>query len=231
MRQAHPIRKTAQCITRATSRHTKRPSTGITIPALKMPTTTQHRCPADVVVLVSAVCCVMAAGKTTNAASARAVQARARTATVSGSVTRTPAFCGGKLPTEGIDRPVAAVPYPGKTFHVIRGSTNTPSRETVLSFTSDASGHFSFRVPSGVYSILVDEQAQRPDASRYESRLVKMDASCFADWWAKPFYVLRVENSNIQGLKFEFEQRCFIEHDIPCMHYDGPLPAEKPADR
>ena len=194
------------------------------IPPQTMPTTTRRRRPQYVVALVSAVCCAMAWGVTTPAATTRPARPQAGTATVSGAVTRTPAFCGGKLPPEEIPRPVAVTPFPNKSFHVVRGSTNTTSHEILLSFTSDSAGHFSFRVPPGTYSILADEQAQRPDASRYESRFVKMDVACFRDWWAKPYYVLRVSNSNIQGLTFEFEQRCFIEYDIPCLHYDGPLP-------
>src|SRR5262245_20633073 len=172
-------------------------------------------------VLVPVVCCAMASVPTMNSA---AGQPRAGTRTVSGSAIRIPSVCGGRQPPDRIDRPTAAVPYPSKKFHVIKGSTNTRSREVLLSFTSDSSGRFSFRVPTGVYSILLDEQAQPAEASRYESRFVKMDAACFAAWWAKPYYDLRVGNADVENLKFEFAQRCFVDHDIPCLHYDGPLP-------
>jgi len=171
--------------------------------------------------LVMVVCCGIVGGTVVDSATG---QARAGIQTVSGRVTRIPAFCGGKPLADRIDRPVVAVPYANKRFHVIKGSTDTPSRQIVLSFTSDSTGRFSFRVPAGVYAILVDEQVQPADASRYESRFVKMDRTCFAAWWAKPYYDLRVGNSNIEELNFEFTQRCFIDLDIPCLHYDGPLP-------
>ena len=172
-------------------------------------------------VLIPVVCCVVAGGPAMNSATG---QPREGIRTVSGTVSRIPSFCGGKHPPDRVDRPIASVPYPNKKFHVIKGSTNTRSREIVLSFTSDSEGRFSFRVPPGVYSILVDEQAQPADASRYESRFVKMDASCFAAWWAKPYYDLPAGDSNVEDLKFEFEQRCFIDSDIPCLRYEGPLP-------
>jgi hypothetical protein len=172
------------------------------------------------IVLISMVCCAMAGGMRVNSASG---QPHPGTQRVSGSVTRMPAFCGGKLPPDRTDRPAAAVPYPNKKFHVIKGTTNTRSREIVLSFASDSSGRFSFRIPSGVYSILVDEQTQPAEIGRYESRFVKMDADCFAAWWAKPYYELRVGNSDVEGLTFEFAQRCFIDSDIPCLRYEGPI--------
>ncbi|MBI3501287.1 MAG: prealbumin-like fold domain-containing protein [Bacteroidetes bacterium] len=148
---------------------------------------------------------------------------------VSGTVTQTFPYCGGARPTkEVMDAISQSKPYSGKKFHVIKGETNTASHKIILSFTTDSAGNFSFQLPAGTYSILLDEQVAAPDSKKYTSQFVKMDEACFKDWWAKPYYLLEVPaattNTNIKGLNFEFHHRCFLQNDIPCLQYDGPLP-------
>ena len=148
---------------------------------------------------------------------------------VSGAVTQSFPYCGGARPTKEIMEQLSiASPYSGKKFHVIKGEINTTSHEILLSFTSDSAGNFSFGIVPGTYAIILDEQVQAPDAKKYISQFVKMDEACFKDWWTKPYYLLEVPatttNTSIKGLNFEFHHRCFINYDIPCLQYDGPLP-------
>ena len=148
---------------------------------------------------------------------------------VSGAVTQTNSYCGGARPSDEMLTQLATPrPFPSKKIYVIKGETNTAGREIILSFTSDTAGNFSFKLPAGTYSIILDEQVAAPDSKKYTSQFVKMDEVCFKDWWAKPYYLLEVPatttNTSIKGLSFEFNHRCFINHDIPCLQYDGPMP-------
>ena len=149
----------------------------------------------------------------------------AKSVTVSGSITQTNAYCGGARPSDEMLQELATPrPFPNKKMHVIKGETNTTAHEIILSFTSDSVGGFSFKIVPGTYAIIVDEQAQAPDSKKYTSQLVKADETCFKDWWAKPYYLLEVGTANMKGLSFQFNHRCFVQYDIPCLRYDGPLP-------
>jgi len=144
---------------------------------------------------------------------------------ISGTVTQSDAFCGGTAPPVSMSTPPdASRPFPNKTFHLVEGATRTPGGPVLGRFTSDAAGRFSFRLAPGTYSILVDEQISPPEAKRYEARFVRMDEACFKDWWAKPYSILEVRASDISGLRFHFNHRCFIQYDIPCLQYVGPRP-------
>lgn len=145
--------------------------------------------------------------------------------TVSGNVTQTYPYCGGaRPPKEILEQLAQPKPFIGKKFHVITGEKNTEGRKIILSFTSDSSGNFSFKLPAGNYSIILDEQVAAPDSKKFTSQFVKMDETCYKDWWAKPYYLLEVGSANIKGLNFSFNHKCFIQSDIPCLQYDGPMP-------
>jgi len=149
------------------------------------------------------------------------------TVLIAGTVTQADASCGGAAPPANAVAPLDAVrPFPNKTFHLIKGRAHTPDSAIVGRFTSDASGRFSFRLAPGTYAVLVDEQVADPDARKYETRFVKMDDACFKDWWATPYATLEVGSSDLIGLRFHFDHRCFITYDIPCLRYVGPLPAD-----
>ena len=150
-------------------------------------------------------------------------------AVVSGSVTQTYPYCGGARPTKEILEEMAEPkPFPGKKFYVIKGEINSKTREVILDFTSDTEGNFSFSIEPGTYAIILEEQVKEPDASKYTSQFVKMDEECFKKWWEAPYYLLQVEKTEkpakISGLIFNFNHRCFLSHDIPCLQYDGPQP-------
>lgn len=153
------------------------------------------------------------------------VKTAAKKVTVSGTVTQSNSYCGGARPNDEI---LAATqkpyPFPNKKFHLIKEEINTLNRKIILSFTTDSAGNFSFQVVPGTYSILLDEQVAAPDAKKYQTQFIKVDESCFKDWWAKPYYLLEVGTANIKALNFDFHHRCFIQNDIPCLQYEGPLP-------
>ena len=125
---------------------------------------------------------------------------------------------------EKLKRLTAPRAYPGKRFHVIRGSTNALAREIVLSFTTDEAGNFSFQLLPGTYALLVDEQIPPPDAKKYQTKFITVDESAFNQWWAKPYHLLEVKAAPIADLKFHFPHRSFISNDIPCLRYVGPYP-------
>ena len=180
--------------------------------------------------IVSLVFSLLACGNKNKATSDKnTTKSAVITVAVSGTVTQTNSYCGGARPPDEILTQLATPrPFPDKKFHVIKGETNTVNHEIILSFTTDSVGNFSFKVPAGTYSIILDEQTQTPDAKKYQTQFLKMDEACFKDWWAKPYYLLEVSPSSqtttIKGLNFEFHHRCFIQYDIPCLQYSGPLP-------
>lgn len=158
-----------------------------------------------------------------------AIKSETKKITISGSVTQTYSYCGGAAPPDFLLEQLAEQkPFPNKNFHVIKGDTNTTSHKIILSFTSDTAGNFSFQLEPGTYSILLDEQAYLPDAKKHKTQSQSIDEDCYKNWWAKPYYLLAVEESSktttIKGLNFNFHHRCFISSDIPCLQYNGPLP-------
>ena len=144
---------------------------------------------------------------------------------ISGTVTQSDAYSGGMRPTEEKFKKLTTPrAYPGKRFHVIRGSTNTLAREIVLTFTTDETGNFSFQLLPGTYALLVDEQIPPPDAKKYQTKFITVDESAFNQWWAKPYHLLEVKAAPLADLKFHFPHRSFISNDIPCLRYVGPYP-------
>jgi hypothetical protein len=51
-----------------------------------------------------------------------------------------------------------------------------------------------------------------------------VDEQCLIEWWKKPYYLLEVKDQNITSLNFIFIHRCFLNNDIPCISYGGPMP-------
>lgn len=144
---------------------------------------------------------------------------------VSGEVTQSLQYCGGMRPSEEMlaERKTPR-PYVNKKFHIRKGNKNSLASPVLLSFTADSNGYFSIDLPAGIYSIIQTEQVKKLDLNKYKSYHIKVDEQCLKTWWAEPYYVLEIKNENITGLKFHFENRCFIEGDVPCRRYTGPLP-------
>ena len=144
---------------------------------------------------------------------------------VSGEVTESLQYCGGMRPSEEMlaERKTPR-PYVNKKFHIRKGNKNSLASPVLLSFTADSNGYFSFDLPPGTYSIIQTDQVKKLDHQKYMVQHVKVDEPCLKTWWAEPYYILEIRNENITGLKFHFEHRCFLEGDVPCRRYTGPMP-------
>ena len=145
--------------------------------------------------------------------------------TVSGQTTQTTSYWGGACPNKEIlDAMRTPRAYPGKKFHVRKGNINTLATPIIISFTTDDSGNFSFKLPPGTYSIIQDEQAKSIKSKDYKSQNISVDEKCLKEWWAKPYYLLKVKDAAIAGLKFEFNRSGIMPNDVPCQEYTGPQP-------
>ena len=145
--------------------------------------------------------------------------------TLSGKVEQRSLYCGGARPTqEMVNELTKPIPYPGKTFYLKKGTTNSIQEKVIESFTTDQQGHFSIKLPAGTYSIILEEQLQEIDPKKYQTERQKVDTQCLVDWWKKPYAIVEVHDQNIDSLQFLFTHRCFLKTDIPCITYDGPLP-------
>ncbi len=145
---------------------------------------------------------------------------------VSGNVTRTESYCGGVelTPTE-FDNYNKTQPNVGKVFYVRKGNENTTSQPIVATFTTDASGNFKIELPNGIYSLIVKEQANKLSIKDYpNSKYLHTNEECLRKWWKKPLYVFEIKDKEITDLKFNFHWPCFINSDVPCIGYSGPLP-------
>jgi hypothetical protein len=154
---------------------------------------------------------------------------KADKAAISGSVTATHRHCGGMAPTEELLQELATPhPLPGKKFYLVQGDVNRSGREIILTFVTDAAGNFSFKVAPGRYAVLLEEQIQDPNPEKYKSPTQEIDETCYRKWWARPYYLLEIpvttKPATIKGLNFNFQKRCFIESDVPCLTYTGPAP-------
>lgn len=149
-----------------------------------------------------------------------------KTYTISGKVTISYSHCGGAMLTEERMKEISQPsPYNGKVFHIRQGAINDLNKPIVTSFTVDANGNFEIKLPKGTYSIIQQEQVQQLDSSKYQSsKYYIVDKPCLQKWWSSPYYLLEVNSKNIKDLAFHFHRRCFIEGDVPCIDYDGPLP-------
>jgi len=157
------------------------------------------------------------------------IQQTVKKGTVSGTVSQTFSYCGGARPPDFLLEQLAQPkPFPNKKVHVIKGDTNTTAHKIILTFTSDSTGNFSFKLEPGTYSIILDEQVSPPDAKKYKTQSQSIDEECYKNWWAKPYYLLEVpvtsQTTTIKGLNFTFHHRCFISSDVPCLQYLGPYP-------
>lgn len=141
---------------------------------------------------------------------------------ISGIVQQTFAYCGGAVPTQEILKNFATPKaFANKTFYVRKGKKNNIKREIIAQFTSDSNGEFSFQLPKGVYSILVEEQVEKADPKKYTAKYQTVDEKCLEDWWQKPYFLLCVK-SDKKDLKFLFNHRCYVDSDVPCVKYTGP---------
>jgi len=146
--------------------------------------------------------------------------------TVSGKVMQTFPYCGGAAPSEEMMKSLRAPkPYGGKIFYIRKGSVNDLKAPIMGSFTVNGAGEFSFELPPGTYSIIQKEQLKTLDLKQFKSGTwEKADENCLKEWWAKPYHLLEIKDKNLGELSFIFHRKCFVNSDIPCIYYRGPMP-------
>ena len=70
-----------------------------------------------------------------------------------------------------------------------------------------------------------EEHLKPLDLKQYESPgTLSADSACFAKWWATPLKVIEVKAGEPLNIEMNFHKQCFISKDVPCLHYDGPMP-------
>ncbi|MEP7164078.1 MAG: hypothetical protein ABI741_05250 [Ferruginibacter sp.] len=148
-----------------------------------------------------------------------------KTYAVSGKVTQTFSYCGGAAPSQDILEELAKpVAYAGKKFYIRRGEINDTKNKVIKSFTTGKDGDFCIRLAPGTYAIILEEQLDTINIKDYTKPDQLVDEQCMLSWWTKPYYLLKVKDSNIRKLNFSFFHRCFISIEIPCISYQGPQP-------
>ena len=147
---------------------------------------------------------------------------KAQTYSITGTLLQTSSYCGGAKPTQEIlDRFATPKPYPNKTFSIRKGSKNNICNKIIKKFITDCNGNFSFNLPKGTYSIIVEEQVEPIKAKDYNTKLQTVNDSCLQKWWSEPYYLIKVEKKN-NPLHFTIHHQCYIDNDIPCITYVGP---------
>jgi hypothetical protein len=112
-------------------------------------------------------------------------------------------------------------PLANKIFYIRKGKTNNINNKIIANFTTNSNGDFSFKLPKGIYSILIKEQAKVIKAIDYTNKFQVVDDKCLQTWWQKPYYLLIVNKKN-KPLYFTINHRCYIDNEIPCITYIGP---------
>ena len=152
-------------------------------------------------------------------------KSKRQTYLISGHVSQSSSYCGGARPTqEMLDKIAIPVAYPNKKFYIRKGKTNSLNLKFLKTFNSDKDGNYTIRLPKGIYSIILEEQLKEINIGDYTTTNQQVDTNCINEWWSKPYYLLEVNNKNIDHLDFDFHHRCFVTNDIPCLNYVGPMP-------
>ncbi len=146
--------------------------------------------------------------------------------TVSGTVMQTSHYCGGAKPSEEMLKSFETPgPYISKVLYLKAGKTNSNNERVIVKFTSDSLGRFSFQIKPGTYCILQEEQVKTFSQKDYvSSSTFAYDLACIKAWWKKPLKVITVKDSPVKNLRFDFTKACFIQSDMPCITYTGPMP-------
>ena len=145
---------------------------------------------------------------------------------VSGKITKTSSYCGGMAPSEEImAEMMKASPNSGKVLYLRQGAVNDLKKPIVMKIVADSLGKFVLMLKPGVYSIILPEQLKPLDLKKLPiGPNIVADKNCLREWWKKPYFLLEIKDKSIEGLEFNFNRRCFIEGDVPCLNYTGPLP-------
>lgn len=144
---------------------------------------------------------------------------------ISGRTTWTASYCGGAAPDEEMLTELATPkPLSSTKLFIIEGDTNVRGRKIMMEVISDSAGKFSFKLKPGKYSIIRATQVDPPDAKKYQSEYVNVNADCLDKWWSRPFLKLIVKDADVTLPDLNFHRPCFLPADIPCLDYTGPMP-------
>jgi hypothetical protein len=147
--------------------------------------------------------------------------------TVAGIITQTRAYCGGARPSEEMmkayNTPKAWI---GKKLYIRSGAENSTKRKVLHEITADSTGHFSVKLPPGIYCIIEKEQLKKLNTEAFrkkKSEYLKLDEDCLKQWWGKCYTSFEVKDADKTDLIINFHIPCFTQ-GVPCMRYTGPLP-------
>lgn len=145
---------------------------------------------------------------------------------VNGKVFITTSYCGGMEPDPAeLEKMSKPLPYGGKVFYIRKGNKNDLKSPIIMSFTVNSKGEFNIKLPLETYSIIQKEQVKKIKPNDLKlGKNYQISNDCLNEWWAKPYYLLELKENEVYDLEFNFHRRCFIESDIPCIGYFGPLP-------
>jgi hypothetical protein len=150
-----------------------------------------------------------------------------KTYTVQGTLTHSYSYCGGVALTPEEEAEYFRQKPMGTKLYVRKGKANIASSPIIDSTHTNGQGQFSFSLPPGQYVIIMPTQVDKSSIERYkkmDSQYLEVDGFCVERWWKAGLFQIKVSDSAITGLDFNFHSRCFVPADIPCMHYNGPYP-------
>jgi hypothetical protein len=149
-----------------------------------------------------------------------------KTYAVSGSITKTSDFCGGMIPPPDMLKQLKTpMPFAGKKLYIKATKQNSINIDTLMSFTANKEGLFSFRLTPGSYCIIQESQLKELNLAEFEknSTYVKYTSKeCLENWWSTCFLSITVSNKNITKLHINFHEACYTDGTNPCLHYQGP---------
>jgi hypothetical protein len=150
---------------------------------------------------------------------------------VNGKVMHTRAFCGGmRMPDDAWNEFKKPLPLGKKKLYVKKGGTNDFSKATILEFTSDSVGNFSFLLPPGDYCIIDEFKKDKKNfddiCTKYKTETKfygAVDTVCLKGWFETPDLTFTVTKTGMKDLEIIFNDKCPWQA-IPCVMYKGPLP-------
>jgi hypothetical protein len=146
---------------------------------------------------------------------------------ISGTITHTQSYCGGARPTdEMLAQYNTPTPLAGKKLYIRSGTENSLKRKVLHQIVSDGTGHFSLKLPSGTYCILVQEQVKKLNKAEFRKKAtdyLTLDENCLNQWWKTCYLSFEVKDTEITDLKINFNTPCFTD-GTPCLNYVGPMP-------
>ncbi len=147
-------------------------------------------------------------------------------ATISGTVTYRPAYCGGAmLPDEEYKERTQERPLSGFKIYIKEGTKNDLKKPIIDSTITNENGEFGLQLPEGEYILLSSYQLDKDVFERYKTNEhYILDTNCLSEWWDKGLANVRITGKTKVSFDFFFRKTCFIPLGVPCIIYKGPYP-------